>query len=129
MEGNSMNCIKHGPNIKGAEVETMGDRARVGVYVTTEKDKGSQERVAKRSEAVSRRSKEESEWYPVKVSILTGSSLVGGGGWGLAEFRVDKGDVRVGDVKDEKKETDRVRMKHGGSEVTVTMSEEECDRC
>jgi hypothetical protein len=100
------------------------------VYVATEKDKGSQERVVKRSEAVSRRSKEESEWYSVEVGILTGSSLVWGGGrWGLAEFRVDKGDVRVGEVKDKRKDTDGVRMEHGGSEVTVTMSDEECDRC
>jgi hypothetical protein len=43
----------------------MGDRARVGVYVATEKDKGSQERVVKRSEAASRRSKDESERYSV----------------------------------------------------------------
>jgi hypothetical protein len=107
----------------------MGDRAKVGVYVATEKDKGSQERVVERSKAATKRSKEESEWYPVKVGILTISRLAGRGGRGLAKFRVDKGDVRVGDVKDKKKETDGVRMKHGGSEVTVTMSEEECDRC
>jgi hypothetical protein len=74
MEGDSMNCIKHRPNIKGAKVETMGDRARVSVYVATE-DKDSQEMVVKRSEAVSR-SKEKSEWNPVKVCILTGSSLI-----------------------------------------------------
>jgi hypothetical protein len=48
----------------------------VGVYIATEKDKGSQERVVKRSEAVSRRSKEKSEWNPVEVCILTGSSLI-----------------------------------------------------
>jgi hypothetical protein len=54
----------------------MGRWARVGVYVATEKEKGSQEKVVKRSEVVSRRSKEESEWYSIEVGILTGSSLV-----------------------------------------------------
>jgi hypothetical protein len=53
----------------------MGDRARVGVYIATEKDNGSQEREVKRSEAVSR-SKEKSEWNPVEVCVLTGSSLI-----------------------------------------------------
>jgi hypothetical protein len=43
----------------------MGDRARVGVDVATEKNKGSQERVVKRAETVTRRSEEESEWYSV----------------------------------------------------------------
>jgi hypothetical protein len=30
----------------------------------------------------------------------------------VAEFRVDKGDVGVGEVKGKKKETDKVKMKH-----------------
>jgi hypothetical protein len=43
----------------------MGERTRVGVDVATEKNKGSQERVVKRAETVTRRSGEESEWYSV----------------------------------------------------------------
>jgi hypothetical protein len=58
VKGSGESCIEHGPDVKGAEVEAMKDRARVGMYVAAEKDKGSQERVVKRSEAVSRRSKE-----------------------------------------------------------------------
>jgi hypothetical protein len=53
--------------------------------------------VVKRSETVTRRSEEESEWYTVEVGILTSSSLVRGRR-GLAEFRGVEVDVRVGEV-------------------------------
>jgi hypothetical protein len=43
----------------------MGERARMGVYIATEKNKGSEERVVERTETVTRRSKEEGEWYSV----------------------------------------------------------------
>jgi hypothetical protein len=43
----------------------MGDRARVVMYITTNKNKGHQERVVKRSEAFLRRSKKESQLYAV----------------------------------------------------------------